>query len=101
MRNVFLVHCEPDNTVELQLNALADLSIVFDHGHLFMATVYWLIPAFYCNVLCSKAQVISNWFYDHDNEFNVLQQSPQSPAGNPSLKCDIVSESQGNVSGTW
>ena len=32
---------------------------------------------------CHKAQIISNWFLEHDNEFTVLQWPPQSPDLNP------------------
>ena len=28
---------------------------------------------------CHKAQIISNWFLEHDNEFTVLQWPPQLP----------------------
>ena len=32
---------------------------------------------------CHKAQMISNWFLEHDNKFTVLQWPPQSPDLNP------------------
>ncbi len=35
------------------------------------------------NAPCHKAQIISNWFLEHDNEFTVLQRPPQSPDLNP------------------
>uniref|UniRef100_A0A8C6WT35 Tc1-like transposase DDE domain-containing protein n=1 Tax=Neogobius melanostomus TaxID=47308 RepID=A0A8C6WT35_9GOBI len=35
------------------------------------------------NAPCHKAQIISNWFLEHDNEFTVLQWPPQSPDLNP------------------
>uniref|UniRef100_A0AAY5K657 I/LWEQ domain-containing protein n=1 Tax=Esox lucius TaxID=8010 RepID=A0AAY5K657_ESOLU len=35
------------------------------------------------NAPCHKARIISNWFLEHDNEFNVLKWPPQSPALNP------------------
>lgn len=31
------------------------------------------------NEPCHKVQIISNWFLEHNNEFTVLQRSPQSP----------------------
>ncbi len=30
-----------------------------------------------------KAQIISDWFLEHDNEFTLLKQPPQSPDLNP------------------
>ncbi len=35
------------------------------------------------NAPCHKAQIISDWFIEHDNEFNLLKWSPQSPDLNP------------------
>jgi len=32
---------------------------------------------------CHKAQIISNWFVEHDNEFTELKWPPQSPDLNP------------------
>lgn len=38
-----------------------------------------------------KAQSISNWFLDHDNEFTVLKWLPQSPDPNPiEHLCNVV-----------
>ncbi len=31
------------------------------------------------NALCHKAQIISDWFLEHDNEFTLLKWPPQSP----------------------
>lgn len=33
----------------------------------------------YDNEICRKGQIISNWFLEHDNGFNVLHWPPQSP----------------------
>jgi len=63
------------------LNATANLSIVSDHVHPFMATMY---PSFQQhNAPCHKSRIISNWFLEHDNEFTVLKCPPQSPDLNP------------------
>ncbi len=67
--------------IEHCLNATAYLSIVSDHVHPFMTTVY---PSSYGyfhhdNAPCYKAQIISNWFLEHDNEFTLLKWPPQSP----------------------
>ncbi len=67
------------------LKATAYLSIVADHVHLFMTTVY---PSSYGyfqqdNVSCHKAQIISDWFLEHDNELTLLKWPPQSPDLNP------------------
>ncbi len=67
--------------IEHCLNATAYLSIVADHVHPF-------IPIFWCyfqqdNAPCNKAQIISDWFLEHDNEFTLLKWPPQSPDLNP------------------
>ncbi len=35
------------------------------------------------NAPCHKAQIISDWFLEHDNEFTLLKWPPQSPDINP------------------
>jgi len=46
------------------LNATAYLSIVSDHVHPYMATMY---PCFQQdNAQCHKARIISNWFLQHE-----------------------------------
>ncbi len=35
------------------------------------------------NAPCYKAQIISDWFLEHDNELTLLKWSPQSPDLNP------------------
>ncbi len=35
------------------------------------------------NAPCHKAQIVSNWFLEHDNEFTLLKWPPQSPDLNP------------------
>ncbi len=67
--------------IEHCLNAKAYLSIVSDHVHPFMTTVY---PSSYRyfhhdNAPCYKAQIISDWFLEHDHEFTLLKWPPQSP----------------------
>ncbi len=59
--------------IEHRLNATVYLSIVADHVHLFMTPVH---P-------CHKAQIISDWFLEHDNVFTLLKWPPQSPDLNP------------------
>ncbi len=84
MGDIFLVpteHC---------LNATAYLSIVADHVHPFMTTV---CPSSFQqdNASCHKAQIISDWFLEHDNEFTLLKCPPQSPDLNPiEHLCDVV-----------
>ncbi len=46
------------------------------------------VPIFWCyfqqdNVPCHKAQIFSDWFLGHDNEFTLLKWPPQSPDLNP------------------
>ncbi len=70
--------------IKLSLNVTAYLSIVADHVHPFMTTVYHLLMYFQQdNARCHTAQIISDWFLEHDNEFTLLKCSPQSPDLNP------------------
>ncbi len=70
--------------IEHCLNATAYRSIVADHVHPFMTTVYHLLMYFQQdNAACHKAQIISDWFLEHDNEFTLLKWPPQSPDLNP------------------
>jgi len=61
------------------------LSIVSDHVHPFMATMYPSSGSYFQqdNAPCHKARIISNWFLEHDNVFTVLKWPPQSPDLNP------------------
>ncbi len=70
--------------IKHRLNATVYLSIVADHVHPFMTTVYHLLMYFQQdNAPCHKAQIISDWFLEHDNEFTLLKWPPQSPDLNP------------------
>ncbi len=74
----------PLGPIEHSLNATVYMSIVADHVHPFMTSV----PIFWCyfqqdNAPCHKAQIISDWFLEHDNEFTLLKWPPQSPDFNP------------------
>ncbi len=43
------------------------------------------------NAPCHKAQIISDWFLEHDNEFTFLKWPPQSPDLNPiDYRWDVV-----------
>ncbi len=72
-------------TIEHRLNATAYLSIVADHVHLFMTTVYPSSDGYFQqdNAPRHKAPIISDWFLEHDNEFTLLKWPPQSPDLNP------------------
>ncbi len=75
---------DPLAPIEHRLNATVFLSIVADHVHPFMTTVYHLLMYFQQdNAPCHKAQIISDWFLEHDNEFTLLKWPPQSPDLNP------------------
>ncbi len=76
MGDIFLTHFGPLSTN--CLNATAYLSIVTDHVHSFMTTMY---PS--SDAPCHKAQIISDCFLEHDNEFSLLKWPPQSPDLNP------------------
>ncbi len=71
--------------IEYCLNATDYLSIVADHVHPFMTTVYTSSDGYFqqYNAPCHKAQIISDWFLEHDNEFILLKWPPQSPDLNP------------------
>ncbi len=70
--------------IEHCLNATANLSTV-DHVHPFMTAVYTSSDDYFQqeNAPCHKAQIISDWFLEHDNEFTLLKWPPQSPDLNP------------------
>ncbi len=59
--------------IEHPLNATAYLSIVADHVHPFMTTVYPSSDDHFQqdNAPCHKAQIISDWFLEHENEFTL------------------------------
>ncbi len=71
--------------IEHCLNATAYLSIVADHVHPFMTTVHPSSDAYFQqdNAPCHKAQIILDWFLEHDNEFTLLKWPPESPDLNP------------------
>ncbi len=71
--------------IEHYLNATAYLSIVADHVHPFVTTLYPSSDGYFQqdNAPCHKAQIISDWFLEHDNEFTSLKWPPQSPDLNP------------------
>ncbi len=71
--------------IEHCLNATAYLSIVADHVHPFMTTVFPSSDGYVQqdDAACHKAQIISDWFLEHDNEFTLLKWPPQSPDLNP------------------
>ncbi len=72
-------------TIEHRLNATVYLSIVTDQVHPFMTTVYPSSDGYFQQdkAPCHKAQIISDWFLEHDNELNLLKWPQQSPALNP------------------
>ncbi len=82
MGDIFLAHLV---LVEHRLNATAYLSIVADNVHPLMTTVYPSSDGYFQqdNSPCHKAQIISDWFLEHDNEFTLLKWPPQSPDLNP------------------
>ncbi len=80
--------------IEHRLNATAYLSIdaVYRPSfivHHFMTTVYPSSDSYFQqdNAPCQKAQIISDWFLEHDNKFTLLKCPPQSPHLNPIEHC--------------
>ncbi len=71
--------------IEYCLNATADLSIVAWPCPSLMTTVYLIFWCYFQqdNASCHKAQIILDWFLEHDNEFTLLKWAPQSPDLNP------------------
>ncbi len=61
--------------IEHRLNATAYLSIVADHVHPFMTTVYPSSDGYFQqdNAPSHKDHIISDWFREHDNEFTLLK----------------------------
>ncbi len=82
MGDIFLAHLVP---IEHRLNATAYLSIVADHVPLFMTTVCPSSDGYFQqdNAPRLKAQIISDWFLEHDNEFTLPKWPLQSPDLNP------------------
>jgi len=76
--DIFLAHFVP---IEHRLNVTDYLSIVAYHVHPFMTTVYTSSDDYFQqdNAPCHKAQIISDWFLEHDNAFTLLKWPPQSP----------------------
>ncbi len=83
--NIFLAHFGSLVPIEHCLNTTAYLSIVADHVHPFMTTVYLSSDGCFQldNAPYHKAQIISDWFLEHDNYFTLLKCPPQSPDLNP------------------
>ncbi len=61
--------------IEHCLNTTAYLSIVADHVHPFMTTVYPSSDGYFQqdNAPCHKAQIISDWFLEHEKWFHFTQ----------------------------
>jgi len=75
-----------------RFNATAYLSIVSDHVHPFMATMYPFSDGNFQqdNASYHKARIISNWFLEHDNEFHCTKMAPTVTRSQPnraSLGC--------------
>ncbi len=71
--------------IEHHLNETVYQSIVADHPFRYYSTSsdgYFQQD----NAPCHKAQIISDWFLEHDNEFTLLKWPPQSPDLNPIIE---------------
>ncbi len=71
--------------IEHRLYSTAYLSIVADHVHPIITTVYPSSDGYFQqdNAPCHKAQIISDRFLEHDNEFTLIKRPPQSLDLNP------------------
>ncbi len=74
--------------IEDRLNTTIYLSIVADNVHLFITVYPYSVSIFWWyfqqdNAPCHKAQIISDWFLEHDNEFTLLKWPQRSPDLNP------------------
>ncbi len=81
---IFLAHFGPLSTNWASFKGHSQ-SIVADHVLPFMTTVYPSSDGYFQqdNAPWHKAQSISDWFLEHDNEFTLLKWPPQSPDLNP------------------
>ncbi len=83
--------------IEHRLNTTAYLSIVADHVHPFMTTVNPSSDVYFQqdNAPCHKAQIISDWFLEHDNEFTLLKLPPvtRSQSNRAPLGCGGTGDS--------
>ncbi len=83
--------------IEHRLNATAYLSIVADHVHPFKTTVYTSSNGYFQqdNAPCHKAQIISDWFLEHDNEFTFHKWPPvtRSQSNRAPLGCGRTGDS--------
>ncbi len=75
MGDIFLAHFEPlsTNWSPFKRHSLPEYCC-------------WPCPSLYdysVPIFCHKAQIISDWFLEHDNEFTLLKWPPQSPDLNP------------------
>ncbi len=83
VRGIFSWHTlGPLAPIEHRLNATDSLSIVADHV-LYDYSVPSSDGYFQQDNARHKAQIISDWFLEHDNEFTLLKWHPQSPDLNP------------------
>ncbi len=80
-----MAHIGPLVPIEHCLNATAYLSIVANNVHPFMTTEYTSSDDYFQqdNAPRHKAQIISDWFLEHDNVLTSLKWPPQSPDLNP------------------
>ncbi len=83
--------------IEHRLNATAYLSIVADHLHPFMTTVYPSSDGYFQqnNASCHKIQIISDWILEHHNEFSLLKWPPvnRSQSNRAPLGCGGTGDS--------
>ncbi len=97
MGDIFLAHLVP---VEHRLNTTAYLSIVADHVHPFMTTEYPSSDSYFKqdNAPSLRAQIISDWFLEHDNEFQFTQMAStvtKSQSNRAPLGCCGTGDSHG------
>ena len=81
----------PANHVDVTSPRTTSLSIVADHVHPFIETLFpdGCGVFQHDNVRYHKAKIVQDWFEDHDNEFEVLRWPPYSRDLNPISICGM------------
>ncbi|KAK3555028.1 hypothetical protein QTP86_005693 [Hemibagrus guttatus] len=92
--------CGPAVHVDVTVTRSTYLSIAADHVHSFMETLFPDGCGLFQqdNAPCHKAEMVQEWFDDHNNQFEVLTPPPNSPDLNPIQHLwDVLDKQSANV----